>query len=91
MQFEEETLEILEPNAAMSPILRRWMPPLPRIPVRIRSPRGNLLGKRSRLLKLRARPRHFLCFLKAGPKALFPQQNILRAICCMNCPRTLTS
>ena len=75
MQFEEETLEILEPNAAMSPILKAL----------------NLLGKRSRLLKLRARPRHFLCFLKAGPKALFPQQNILRAICCMNCPRTLTS
>lgn len=91
MQFEEETLEILEPNAAMSPILKALDAALAAHTGPDPQPRGNLLGKRSRLLKLRARPRHFLCFLKAGPKALFPQQNILRAICCMNCPRTLTS
>ena len=92
MQFEEETLEILEPNAAMSPILKALDAALAaHTGPDPQPPREFAWEERSRLLKLRARPRHFLCFLKAGPKALFPQQNILRAICCMNCPRTLTS
>ena len=92
MQFEEETLEILEPNAAMSPILKALDAACGEFQENeVLRVDPNLLGKRSHLLKLRARPRHFRCFLKAGPKALFPQPNILREICCMNCPRTLTS
>ena len=85
MQFEEETLEILEPNAAMSPILKALDAALAAHTGPDPQPPREFAWEEIPFAEV-ARTAAAFPLLFEGP-----QPNIPRAICCMNCPRTLTS
>ena len=91
MQFEEETLEILEPNAAMSPILKALDAALAAHTGPDPQPPREFAWEEIPFAEVARTAAAFPLLFEGWPKALFPQPYIPRASCCMNCPRTLTS